>query len=138
MSIHELICSKLNSQKLFTTVHNSIILDKIYRLLIKRITIKFTIRYSQEVVLPAQIAFNDVFLHVHTHQLRKFIGVLEASRDFDGALPVVVVKALLVREVYQCFLRHLGCVVSHAVAGWGRSPLGYLMGCQMEIITVFP
>lgn len=63
---------------------------------------------------------------------------MEAGWHPHCALPVIVVKALLVGEGNQCFLGEweFGRIVRHSEQSGRASALGYVLGCQMELIHV--
>jgi hypothetical protein len=88
---------------------------------------------SQEVEALRDISLRNVGLNRLAHQLRQLIRALQAGRHLHCALPVVVVKALLVGELRQTLLRNLGIVVHHDVVGWRASALGHLLCRQMEV-----
>ncbi len=79
---------------------------------------------------------DDILLYRLTNELWKLVCTLETSGYSYCPFPVIVAKALLKREVYQCLLGHFSLIIGYSEKSRGAGSLGYKLGCQMEVIHV--
>ena len=91
-------------------------------------------KLSQEEVLVLKFPNSTcVLLNAFPYQFCQLVCALEACRHPDGTRPVIIIKALPIRELCQWFHWEIKVLVYRYVLGWGACSLGNLLGRQMEV-----